>query len=173
MEILIENVDNATEEIEPQVFEVRKRSFQVFINTLQNILTKNTNLFAGQNFGQRPVAFNACPNFDSVFNRFEHRLYGKNDGSKEVLIVKNFDAVNEIHEGLKSLNEQKNLLIINFIDSNNENLSKNLTIKIKKLDKIGRKRSKSITIKNFVNFMFDGNFRNLSEILRQVEKHLS
>ena len=46
-------------------------------------------------------------------------MYGKNDGSKEALVVKNFDAVGEIHEGLKSLNEQKNLLVINFIDSKN------------------------------------------------------
>ncbi len=172
MEILIEDVNNAIEEIEPQVSEVEKRSFQVFINTLQNILTKNANLFAGQNFGQRPAAFNACPNFNSVFGRFEHRLYGKNDGSKEVLVVKNFDAVSEIHEGLKSLSEQKNLLIINFVDSNNVNLPKNLTIKIEKPDKRGRKRTKSITIKNFMNFVFDGNFRNLSDTLRQIEKHL-
>ncbi len=172
MEILIEDVNNATEEIEPQVSEVGKRSFQVFINTLQNILTKNSNLFAGQNFGQKPGAFNACPNFNSVFGRFEHRLYGKNDGSKEVLVVKNFDASNEIHEGLKSLNEQKNLLVINFIDNDSGNLPKNLTIRIEKPDKRGRKRTKSITIKNFVNFVFDGNFRNLSDILRQIEKHL-
>ena len=172
MEILIEDVDNATEEIEPQASEVGKRSFQVFINTLQSILTKNSNLFAGQNFGQRPSAFSACPNFNSVFGRFEHRLYGKNDGSKEVLIVKNFDASSEIHEGLKSLNEQKNLLVINFIDNNSGNLPKNLTIRIEKTDKRGRKRTKGITIKNFINFVFDGNFRNLSDILRQVEKHL-
>ena len=172
MEILIEDVNNATEEIEPQMSEVGKRSFQVFINTLQNIFTKNSNLFTGQNFGQRPGAFSACPNFNSVFGRFEHRLYGKNDGSKEVLVVKNFDASSEIHEGLNSLNEQKNLLVINFIDNNSGNLPKNLTIRIEKSDKRGRKRTKSITIKNFVNFVFDGNFRNLSDILRQVEKHL-
>lgn len=172
MEILIEDVNNATEEIEPQVSEVGKRSFQVFINTLQNILTKNSNLFARQNFGQRPGAFSACSNFNSVFGRFEHQLYGKNDGSKEVLVVKNFDASSEIYEGLNSLNEQKNLLVINFLDNNSGNLPKNLTIRIEKPDKRGRKRTKSVTIKNFVNFVFDGNFRNLSDILRQVEKHL-
>ena len=172
MEILIEDVNNATEEIGSQVSEVEKRSFQVFINTLQNILTGNNDLFAGQNFGQRPTAFNACPNFNLVFGRFDYRLYGKNDGSKEVLVVKNFDAADEIHEGLKSLNEQRNLLVINFVDSKNVNLLKNLTIKIEKLDKRGRKRTKSITIKNFVNFVFDGNFRNLSDILHQIEKHL-
>lgn len=172
MGVLIEDVNNATEEIEPQVLEVEKRSFQVFINALQNILTKNSDLFAGQNFGQRPGAFSACPNFNSVFGRFEHRLYGKNDGSKEVLAVKNFDATGEIHEGLKSLNEQKNLLVVNFVDSNNKSLPKNLTIRIEKLDKRGRKRTKSITIRNFVNFGFNGDFRNLSDILRQIEKHL-
>jgi len=172
MEVLIEDVNNATEEIEPQVLEVGKRSFQVFINALQNILTKNSDLFAGQNFGQRLGAFSACPNFNSVFGRFEHRLYGKNDGSKEVLAVKNFDATGEIHEGLKSLNEQKNLLVVNFVDSNNGSLPKNLTIRIEKLDKRGRKRTKSITIRNFVNFGFNGDFRNLSDILRQIEKHL-
>ncbi len=172
MEVLIEDVNNAIEEIEPQVLEVEKRSFQVFINALQSILTKNSDLFARQTFGQRPGAFSACPNFNSVFGRFEHRLYGKNDGSKEVLVVKNFDAASEIHEGLKSLNEQKNLLVVNFVDSNNGSLPKNLTIRIEKLDKRGRKRMKSITIRNFVNFGFDGDFRNLSDILRQIEKHL-
>lgn len=172
MEILIEDVNSAIEEIVPQIDEVEKRSFQVFTNTLQNILTKKSDLFAGQNFGQRPAAFSACPNFSSVFGRFEHKLYGKNDGSKEVLVVRNFNAISEIHEGLKSLSEQKNLLVINFVDNDDEKLPKNLTIKIEKLDKRGRRRTKTLTIKNFVNFVFDDNFRNLSDPLRQIEEHL-
>ena len=172
MEILIEDVNNAIEEIEPQVTEVGNRSFQVFTNTLQNILTKKDDLFADQNFGQRPAAFSTCPNFSSVFARFDHKIYGKNDGSKEVLVVKNFDAINEIHEGVKSLNDQKNLLVLNFIDNKKEAYPKNPTIKIEKPDKLGRKRSKNLTIKNFINFVSDDNFRNLSDPLRQVENHL-
>lgn len=173
MEILIEDVDSATEEIEPQLSEVEKRSFQVFVNTLQNILSKNGNLFVGQTFGQRSNAFNACPNFNSVFGRFEHKLYGKNDGSKEVLVVKNFNAISEIPDGLKSLNEQKNLLVVNFVDGGNANLPKNIAIRIERPDKRGRKRMKSFTIKNFVNFGFSGDFTNLSDILCQVERHLA
>jgi len=172
MGVLIEDVESAMEEIEPQINEVKSRSFQVFTNALQNILSKNNELYTGQNVGQRPIVFNACPNFNTVFSRFDHKLYGKTDGSREVLVVRNFNAFDEIHEGLKSLNDQKNLLVVNFIDDNTE-ITKNPTIKIESIDKLGRKRAKSLTIKNFINFVFTNDFRDLSGLLHKIEKHLT
>lgn len=171
MKILIEDTNTAIEGIKTQLDEVKKRSFQIFTNTLQKILSQNTALFAGQNFEQRPAAFNACPNFNSVFRGVEHRLYGKNDGSREVLVVRNFNTFDNIQEGLEKLSEQRNLLVVNFIDGN-ESLSINPTIKLEKTDKLGRRRTKKITIKNFINFTFNYNFRNLAKILCHIEKHL-
>lgn len=171
MEVLIEDVDKAKEEIQSKIEEVRDHAFQVLTNATQEILSSVNDLFLGQTFKQKPDSFNACPNFNSVFSRYSHGLYGKNDGSRELALIKDFEAFDEIQDGLKSLGEQNNLLAINLI-TNNKNLPRNPLIKVGYKDKIGRNRKKNLKIKNFINFVFTGDFRKLSEMLKMIQEHL-
>ena len=87
------------------------------------------------------------------------------------MVVKNFSDFDSIHEGLKSLVDQKNILIIN-LKKSEENKQKPMEIEVDYQDKIGRNRKKREKIENFINFSFN-DFRQFSNILLMIENHLS
>ena len=87
------------------------------------------------------------------------------------MIVKDFSDFDSIHEGLKSLIEQKNILVVN-LKRSTENEQKPIEIEVDYQDKIGRNRKKKVKIENFINFSFN-DFRQFSNILLMIENHLS
>ena len=87
------------------------------------------------------------------------------------MVVKDFSDFDSIHEGLKSLIEQKNILVIN-LTKREQNKQEPMEIEVDYQDKIGRNRRKKVKVKNFINFSFN-NFRQFSNILLMIENHLS
>lgn len=86
------------------------------------------------------------------------------------MIIKDFSNFDSINEGLKSLFDQKNILIIN-LSKSEEYKKEPVEIEIDYKDKIRRKRKKKVKVENFINFTFS-DFKQFSEILVMVENHL-
>ena len=158
--------------LDEQTENVFSKYFEIFINLLdQHILIEKQNLFVNQQLSQRPQIFSSCPNFRTIFAPIIHRIYGKADDTRSVMIVKDFSDFGSIYDGLKSLIDQKNILIIN-IKRDEEYKKEPIEIEIDYQDTIGRNRKKKAKIKNFINFSFN-DFRQFSDILKLIEEHLA
>ncbi len=165
-------VKEAVSILDEQVENVLSKYFEILINLLNNhILKSKQNLFINQQLSQRPQIFSSCPNLQVVFTPIEHRIYGKEDNTRSVVIVKDFTDFTSIHDGLKSLIDQKNILIVN-IKKDEEYKKELVEIKIDYQDSIGRNRKKKVKVKNFINYSFN-DFRQFSDILLLIENHLS
>jgi len=172
--VTIEKIQEATKIINEQVDNVYNKYFDIVTNLLNGIFEEQSEIFRNENItsGNYDInnVFSSLPDFVSVITPdvYQSIVCGKTDQTKYVLLIRNFEDQEHIHNALSVLKGKKDILIINLVHSNKHQIS---SPKIY-IDKLGRKRKKAMEVKNFVNFEFN-NFRQLSEILTQIEKYLS
>lgn len=165
MGVLLEDVKIATEEISKTINSVNNNLLEITSNAVELALKGKNNFYLNQTFAQRPNAFSPCNDFRGVFPGYDHKLFGTETGSREVLLVEDFDDFERIQHGLSMMNNNRDLLIINIITSQENPYPAHPTIYE---DKIGRKRKKGMVVNNFYNYIFNGNISSLKSYVYRV-----
>lgn len=172
--IKLEESKNATEEIKQNIDNIFKKYFVIFRNILNLILNEETEIFKAENLSVNNFnihgTINQFPNFLTNFSNVENIIYGKNDQTKYVFIIKDFKEFEAINEGLKALKNNKNILFINLLQG--EKKEKNPACVIEEVKKKKEVVKKEMKINNFINYTFS-DFRDFSEILKDIKAFLS
>lgn len=167
MSVLIEDVKSATEDLDTQIGEIYQDILEITAKGITNSLKGKNNFYLNQTFDQRPSAFKSCNNFNTAFSKFEHKLFGRNDGRREVLIVENFNELDNIEHGLSMLNGNRDLLVINIVTDEKINLPEHPTIYV---TKNGRKWKKGMVVKNFYNYQFQ-KISNIKSYIHRINQY--
>lgn len=172
VKISIDLIKEANKIIQEQIGNIYLKSFAIINNIINShILNWINDLFLNQVLNNRPQILSSCNNLHQIFNSIPHKIYWKSDNTKSVILLKDFTDFNSIQSWLEALNMQKNILVINYIYSENKNSLEYPTIETEYKDKIWRKRRKKINVDNFQNIYFD-DFRNLTLSFRTIKSHL-
>lgn len=171
--VTVEKINEATKIIDEQINNVSEKYFDISINLLNELFKDKPNFFINENIDSVNHningIFGSLPDFLSIAipQTYQSRVYGRTDQTKYVLIIRYFEDEDRIGNALEVLKNNTNILVINLMyeDVHQVSYSKVYT------DKLGRKRKKAMEVKNFINFRFN-DFRQLSEILIKIEKHL-
>jgi len=170
--ITTEKINEAKKIIDEQINNIFIKYFEIFTNLLDKfILEEVPDLFSEKEINQRPQIFTSCPDFQQIFASTTHRIYGKTDNTRSVMVVKDFSGFDSIREGLKGLIEQKNILVIN-LKKSEKSKKESMEIEVDYRDKIGRNKKKKVKVENFINFSFN-DFRQFSNTLLMIKNHLS
>ncbi|MCK5211122.1 hypothetical protein KAJ89_00310 [Candidatus Parcubacteria bacterium] len=167
-----EKVKEAKKTVDEQIKNVSQKYYSIFINILTKIFEDNNEIFKNEpidsaNHNINGV-FSTLPEILSTITAYKSAVFGKTDQSKYVLIVKYFEDEENIQNSLAVLRNNKNILVINLLDSDKHEIS---TPKIFQ-DAAGRKRKKAMVVDNFINFKFN-DFRQFVKILTKIEDHLT
>lgn len=168
MGVLLEDVEQATEEIEAQIKKIDQSVIEITSNVLEKDLKSKSNFYLNQTFSQRPQAFDLCPDFSSVIGDYEHRLFGTNSGSREVMIVENFEDFDHIQKGLSMMNNNRDMLVINLITRDGLEFDTHPVIY---KDKIGRTRKKGMVVKNFYNYKYNGKITSIKKFVYRINQY--
>jgi len=169
-----EKAIDARKIIDEQVENIYKNYFDIATGALNQIFEDNTDIFKKEKIDSLAHNINgtfaSLPDFLSLFGPgvYETAVYGKTDQSKYALLIRNFEDEESIQKALSELNNNKKILIVNLINGESNELTHPLILK----NRAGRRRPKPKEVNNFINFEFN-NFRQLPEILKKIEKHLS
>jgi len=170
IEVKIEDVQEALKNIKQNIENVLKAYFEIFINTITKINTDNPIFFAPEKIDSPenniPNVFSSLPTFIEKFQKFENRIIGKNDNTKYAIFVKEFNEFDQITEGLKSLYNQRHLLVLNLAKKDKFQKS-SPTIKITLKNKKRR-----VKVKNFINITIS-DFRDFPRVLKLMINHLN
>jgi len=167
-----DKVKEATKIIDEQIKNVFQKYYTICVNLLNQIFEKNDDIFSNEpisstNFNINGV-FNTLPDLISTLSAYENTVLGRTDQTKYVLIIRYFEDLGHVENSLAILRNNKNILIVNLLNSDKHKISNPKIYK----DTAGRKRKQPMQVDNFVNFEFN-DFRQLSEILVRIEKHLT
>lgn len=169
--VTTEKTEEAIKNINERMENIFKKYYEILVGNINKILTDKTGIFLNQTLNQRPAILNSCPIIQQTFRTIIHKVYGKNDNTRAVVIVKEYENIDRIREGLKGLNEQKNILIINV--SRGSEYGVNLAnYEEEYKDKKGKSKKKKIDVDNYINYTVN-DFRQFSEILSKIESHLT
>jgi len=168
--ITAEKTKKADKIINEQISNVFSEYFKIFIGLLSEILSYKGSIFKDQQLNEISSVFELFPNLYQTFENYTHSIYRLEDNTRVVLILKEFADYSIINNELKSLIEQKNILIINLKKDEKYNITP-IKVEINYEDKIGRKRKKKIIVDNFIDFKFN-DFRQFAILFRKIKKHL-
>lgn len=168
--ITTSKVEEGTKTILEQMNNVRAKYFEIFVSFMNQIIGDEERIINAP-IANAPELFNACPDFVSQFSTQTHSTYYLTDHTKTVLVLKSFNNYESIHKGLVSLIEQKNILIINLLESEKFK-NKHPTVQIPYKDSLGRNRKKKVKVENFVNYKVS-TFNDYPMIAKQLMTHLS
>lgn len=172
--IKLEESKKATEEIKQNIDNVYKNYLQIFKNLLNKILENDINIFKGENLSVNNFnihgAINQFPEFLTNLSNIENIVYGKNDQTKYVFVIRDFSNFEAINEGLRALRNNKNILFINLLKG--EKAEKKPVILIEDVKRKREVIKREVKIDNFVNYTFS-DFRDLSQSIKDIKNFLS
>ena len=167
-----EKVKEAKKTIDEQIKNVFEKYYLIFINLLTKIFEDNNDIFKNEpinsaNYNINSV-FSTLPEILSTITAYENTVFGRIDQSKYVLLIRHFEDEDSVQNSLAVLRNNKNILVVNLIESDKYEIS---NPKISQ-DTAGRKRKKAMVVDNFINFKFN-DFRQFPKILTKIEDYLT
>lgn len=169
-EISIDEVEEANKNIQEQINNIEVK-YQVIITNLLNSFLKSPDYYKNFTISQVNI-FHSLPQFNSVFSSITHKVFGKQDKTKSVLITQDFQKFDELKPQYKDLDNQKNILIINIIAwERYEKIFEEFEKEVSKNEKTWKIRTKKTKLVNFITYKIS-DVRDLKSLIEEINIYL-
>lgn len=165
-EISIDEVEEANNNIQEQLNNIKSKYFQILVNLLSNHI-KSSNYYKNFVISQANI-FHSLPQFNTVFSSIVHKVFWKNDKTKNVLITQDFLKFEELRTQYENLDNQKNILIINIIAwEKYEKKFEEFEKETSRNEKTWKVRTKKMRLTNFITYKIS-DVRDLKNVIEEI-----